>query len=813
MSLGWVSNGDCISAVIVGLLVVIFGSVLRRSSDDRLRFWFLSWVMLLIHSLLQWWGRGRTAHVLATDAMALAGTVFYMAVSPVCKDRRSTLVLALTYGIPAVVYCTLAAADLHAPWLLLAIVSVTVPATLWLHLRSDVDRSYILAKTLVLLIAGALIGVFTYTGDNKAGTDILLAGTFAFNALSLYRHFRRLTVGICTSILGFLTWGTIWPFASWLQHAGGARLPAMWCNIPMIFVAVGMLLTLLEQETRAVALQAARNRDLYDRSLCGLFRSTLDGRVLDCNQTLAELNDCSSREQMIGMSVFESYADPEERVRWAEELRSNGVVEGVEIRLVSGTGEMRTVLLNAKLRYDEQRQPLDIEGVILDVTERVRLRDELAYLAQHDPLTGLPNRVLLADRASQALARALRHARPMAVLVIDLDRFKHINDTYGHDVGDKLLQAVTERMRARLRACDTLARVGGDEFVAILEEISQPEDALNVASDLLASLEDRIALGELNLRASVSVGVAVFPEDGTSFEDLRVHADHALYCSKEAGRHQFRRFQPDMATAIRHADKIEQGLRDALETGRLELHYQPLCSPDGTVRKLEALLRFRHPELGNVAPSQFIPIAEETGIIVEIGMWVLRRVCEQIRKWKREGVEVVPVAVNVSALQFHRSEFADAVRLVLAEMNIEPGLLELELTESLLMRNVQESAAQLQRLKQIGISIAVDDFGTGYSSLSYLHTLPLDTIKIDRSFVQTLASQQGARSIVEAILDLGRSLGLTVVAEGMETAEQLQTLSSLGCDLMQGYFFARPASADKAGRLLQTGVLRERRGA
>ncbi len=425
---------------------------------------------------------------------------------------------------------------------------------------------------------------------------------------------------------------------------------------------------------------------------------------------------------------------------------------------------------------------------------------QLLHQANHDGLTALPNRVLLQDRLNQALARCRRSKSMMAVFSIDLDRFKQINDSFGHRVGDLYLKEVAGRLASRVRDGDTLARTGGDEFTAVLENLRSPEDASNVARALLETLQRPLLIEGSNHIASASIGVALYPFDGNDSDALRRAADQAMIRAKHSGAGHLETSTEEARETL----EIEATLRKALEVGGFHLQFQPQVRRDGSIAALEALLRFRHPKLGLLPPSRFIPIAEESGLIVPIGDWVLQEVCRQGVEWKSRFGTEVRIAVNVSPLQFARADFATNVATIFRRSGYDPGLIELELTETLVMRDVQESSRQLSQLKRLGFHIAVDDFGTGYSSLSYLHQLPIDTLKIDKSFIDKVTEPAGTRPIVEAVLSLSKSLSLTTIAEGVETSEQCAILNHLGCDIIQGFYFFKPLPVDSVEQLLMT---------
>ncbi|WKZ85762.1 EAL domain-containing protein [Ralstonia pickettii] len=421
---------------------------------------------------------------------------------------------------------------------------------------------------------------------------------------------------------------------------------------------------------------------------------------------------------------------------------------------------------------------------------------ELAYLALHDNLTKLSNRVLLEDRLTQAIRTADREKRRFAVMFMDLDGFKAVNDVYGHHVGDLLLIDVAQRIGARVRQQDTVARVGGDEFV-VLAYVDDPEDAGTLADALLGVVREPFMAGGHELRVSTSIGIAIYPGDGGNQHDLLTNADAAMYHAKGLGRNAYSFFEPSMNADVHQQLQLVQDLRRAVERHELVLHYQPkFNAPNGPIMGVEALVRWQHPQRGLVPADEFIPLAEKTGLIVPLGAWVLDEACRQMAQWQREGHAGWTVAVNLSALQFGHAALIDTVRDTLARHALDPRSLMLEITESTAMRDVDASLQILQQLDAMGVRISIDDFGTGYSSLLYLKRLPASELKIDRGFVRDLAHDTEDAAIVSAIVALGQTLNLRIVAEGVETAEQQAFLTRLGCHSLQGYLLGRPMTAE-----------------
>jgi diguanylate cyclase (GGDEF)-like protein/PAS domain S-box-containing protein len=467
-----------------------------------------------------------------------------------------------------------------------------------------------------------------------------------------------------------------------------------------------------------------------------------------------------------------------------------------------------TVALNAMPMYakgegDGLQRHQGTYGVARDISERKRAEEIISFQAYHDQLTHLPNRVLFKDRLELAIAQAQRRGGTLAVMFVDIDRFKLVNDTYGHSEGDLLLRGVATRLKETLRRGDTLARLGGDEFTILLPDINQPEDAETIARKILDLLQVPFRLSHGDFRVSASVGIALFPRDGSTAETLTQHADVAMYQVKRNGRNGFRFFDTELNAHYRQRIELENDLRTALERDEFELYYQPQVSvSQRRVVAVEALIRWHHPIHGLLCPGSFIQVAEEVGLISGISHWVIDRAAGQLARWRAEGHRDLRMSFNLSPHDFDREDIVDTIRETLEIHHLPPSVMDVEITESIMMQDTSAVTAKVRRLREVGVGISIDDFGTGYSALAYLQKFPISSLKIDRSFVRDLDSP-GTHPIISAITGIARGFGLHLVAEGVETAAQARMLRNLGCDCMQGYYFARPANAGEVSRLLQ----------
>jgi diguanylate cyclase (GGDEF)-like protein/PAS domain S-box-containing protein len=527
-------------------------------------------------------------------------------------------------------------------------------------------------------------------------------------------------------------------------------------------------------------------------------------------------------ERLTGWPLEEALGRPIEEVFRILDSETREVVQNP---LLLAIRENKTVALKPNcvlIRRDGIEAPIEdssapihdrhgtVTGAVMvfhDVSVARAITLKMSYLAQHDSLTDLPNRVLLNDRLNEAIHLSGRHHRKLAVIFLDLDHFKHINDSLGHVIGDRLLQSVARRLFTCVRSSDTVSRQGGDEFVVLLWEVREAQDAAVTATKILEAVRSPHHIDEHELHISASIGIVTYPDDGLDAETLLKRADLAMYHAKDAGRDSFQFFKLEMNERAVERQTVEDSLRHAIERNELVLHYQPtLDLATGEIIGAEALIRWHHPERGLVPPKEFISIAEDCGLIVPIGRWVLREACRQARAWQVSGLPALGMSTNVSSVELRSPGFVAGLRSILADTGLEPRLLELELNETVLIDESRSVADVLRELKEIGVRLALDDFGTGYSSLTHLKRFPIDALKIDQSFVHDLTTDIDGASIVTAMIGIGKNLRMLVVAEGVETRQQLQILRKHGCHQAQGYYFGRPVPGEEFSRLLENGV-------
>jgi diguanylate cyclase (GGDEF)-like protein/PAS domain S-box-containing protein len=805
-------QGHLVDVLILGLLVLLFGSIYRTRPSARLRYWIIGWVWVLVHfGLMPIKPASERAAALLDSlcviTLVLCAVSFMLAALRVRLGPKSGALYALLLSLPATVYVFIAVYELAGAPVLVALAIaaeagiILAGRRLWFRHKSVQRFTIASAGVVVVWIAWGAIH-----GQGPNGIYALLTQFYLINAVLYWQDFRRWSVGVMTAVVGLVAWAAVFPSALALA----AFLPnfpvsgELW-NVPKFFVEFGMILTLLESEIINTSKQREEYRVLFDGNPHPMWITDLNTHAFLKVNRSAVLHYGYSEEEFLGMTLRD-ITPPEDQPEFDTRLKNLG-----RVTFISGpwTHHKKD---GVRIQVDMASHRIFFEGararftLAQDVTERKQLHDRLVHQANHDALTGLPNRLLLTDRMEQTLAAAARRGDLAAVICLDLDRFKQINDTYGHAVGDLCLKTLAERICARLRASDTVARSGGEEFTVLLGDLTTASDAEMVVAELLAGIRQPFTVDGYNLELSASVGIAIFPTDGTDSQALWRAADAAMYRAKHSGGNQYLFVSNEISASASEANELELSMRRALKEGGFEVHYQPQYTINGTLCGLEALLRLRHPFEGLIAPQRFIPIAEESGLIAPIGNFVLEQVCRDLTSWQQRGLLPVRVAINVSPLQFMRSDFAVQVRAVLSAFQMDPMLIDLELTETTVMRKVDEIARQMLELAQAGVSFSVDDFGTGYSSLRHLHQLPIKTLKIDGSFTKRIGEPNGTYVIVEAILSLAHSLDLKVVAEGVDHADQVEILRELGCDIIQGFLWGRPQPAEGVPEILASGI-------
>jgi diguanylate cyclase (GGDEF)-like protein/PAS domain S-box-containing protein len=780
-------RNEVLDILILGLLVVLFASIYRKRASTRLRCWVIAWVLVLAHFTALLLPVGQTLiDSLSISTLLLSGLCFLLSASAVFESQVGRVLAALGIGVPGLFYVNYVVFGGSRRWpLYLAALAVTVAGTVlaWKLCRERIRVWEVITLTFVA------VGVWSVTGIAQGQLDqgilALLFEVFLVFAALYWFDFRRTSTGVLTAILGLIAWALVFPVSqlcAWLAPA--AQIPAELWNVPKFFVAFGMIVTLLEDEFMSAARAMERYRLLFAAHPHPMW--VHDPETL----SILEVNDAAvahygySHEEFVSMTLRD--LRPTEDV--GAILRENSGANSTRL-----TGPWRHRRKDGSyIQVDMASHFIDFHGrkctfvLVQDVTDRQQMHEQLVFQAHHDLLTGLPNRLLLEDRMQQSLAQAARYGQHAALLCLDLDRFKQINDTFGHAVGDVCLQEVVKRVSGRLRAVDTFARTGGDEFVIVLGELSNRNSALMVARSILESINRPIDAEDGSFDLSASIGISIYPDDGTDPSQLRRLADAAMYRAKQAGGSQYFLVSSQCSGTIAEVNELERFMRAALTDGGLELFYQPQYSMGGNLCSLEAQLRLNHPQLGTIFAERFLPVAEECGLIVPLGNWVLDEVCRQTAAWQSMGLTSLRVSLSVSPLQFLHSDFSGRVLSTITHSSLDPKLLELIVTENTVMRNRPEVVSQMRSLAGLGVHFSVANFGNSYSCLSHLHQLPVSTLKIDYSFVERITDPNGTYTIVQAIVALAHSLGLTVAGEGVERADQMECLRSLGCDFVQG---------------------------
>jgi diguanylate cyclase (GGDEF)-like protein/PAS domain S-box-containing protein len=787
-------KNEVLDILILGLLVVLFASIYRKRATARLRCWVAGWILVLLHfaALLipAVAGRGQEfVDSLSVSALFLSGVCFLFSAPVVAETSAGSALVALGVGLPALFYINYVVFGGVQAWPLYAAAMVTTVGGIVMAWKLCRRRSRVWA---VISLAFSLGGLWSAAGLARHAPDqgilALLSEIFLTFAALYWFDFRRTSTGVLTSILGLVAWASVFPVGMLCNYLiPAAQIPPELWNVPKYFVAFGMILTLLEDEFLAAARAMEHYRLLFAAHPHPMWVQESETlRILEVND--AAVNHYGyTREEFQSMTVRD--------LRPTEDVAALKENSGTNPTQLAGPWRHRRKD-GSYIQVDMASHRINYMGrrcsfvLIQDVTDRQQLHEQLVHQANHDTLTGLPNRLLLEDRIQQSLAQAARYGQQAAILCVDLDGFKQINDSFGHAAGDLCLQQVVTRVSARLRAVDTFARTGGDEFVIILGELANKSSALMVARSVLESINQPIAVDGYSFDISASIGIAIYPDDGTDSVQLRRSADAAMYSAKQAGGGQYLLVSSQISSSAGEVSELERFMRGALKAEGLELSYQPQYSMVGNLCGLEAFLRLNHPQLGTIAADRFLPIAEERGLIVPLGEWVLDEVCRQSMEWQRKNLTPLRISFCVSPLQFLHSDFSARVLSTVTRCGLDPRLLELIVSESTVMRNRPEVASQMRSLAALGVHFSVADFGTSYSCLSHLHQLPVSTLKIDCSFVERISEPNGTYTIVQAIVALAHGLGLKVVGEGVERPDQMECLRTLSCDFVQGPLLA-----------------------
>ncbi|WP_020183327.1 bifunctional diguanylate cyclase/phosphodiesterase [Methylotenera sp. 1P/1] len=555
----------------------------------------------------------------------------------------------------------------------------------------------------------------------------------------------------------------------------------------------------------------SRYRSIFENAIEGIFQSTLDGQYLVANPALAAIYGYESSAALISALnniQHQLYVLPTRRDEFVKEITTKGKVHNFQSQIYRKDKSIIWISENARLVYDKDNQPIYYEGTVEDITELKNHAVEIEYQATHDNLTGLPNRYILNDRLQQSINFASRYNTKLAIVFVDLDQFKLINDSMGHSVGDQLLVSVSKRISNNVRDIDTVVRLGGDEFVILIPNVQTRQDIELSLGRLLNHMSAPLNINDFNFSITCSMGISVYPDDGKDPDTLLKNADSAMFKAKHTGRNNFQFFTPELNEKLTDRFNLEYKLRRAIEHKEFVLHYQPKFNlSTGQISGAEALIRWQPSDYETIYPLTFIQVAEETGLIVKIGQWVLNTACKKAKQLQQITGKAIPIAINVSPKQFRQPNFVEIVQDALILSDLKPELLELEITENIMIEDTPKFIETLQQLKAIGVKLSLDDFGTGYSSLSYLKDFPIDQLKVDRAFVHAIEEDANNMAILKAIIILGQSLGLRVVAEGVETEFQFDFVKSVGCDEVQGYYFSKPLPEVHFDRLIEENLL------
>ena len=801
-------QGVAFNLFLLGLVVLFFGSVSRVRADDRIRLWTLAWLTVTVHVASNLWTpviayRQSIKEFLSLGTLAIASICFVASAILAYETRKAVVHFASCLTASTLLCIGLLIFGPPRTWTICGLLVLQHVVLLSGCFRSFRGRSAILNAP-ILTIALGLLWMLTalWFGRPDVLVPAMLAEMFAYAAVGFWSEpDQHHGFGIAATCVGLFSWAAIFPAALLAQHIwpGTSFTPEVW-DIPKLCTAFGMVLVVLDKDASATRALTEEYRLLFETSPHPML--IFDGHSLEivsANQSALDKHGYS-RKEFLRLKLSD-LIDPS---------LAQDVLQGIAASCVRSNHASRHV------RKDGTILPIDVTAydivfhgrqcrflMAIDVTDREVLHQELFQQARRDALTGLPNRLQFEEQLSEAVALALENQEKLAILCLKIDRFKRVNDAHGPHIGDACLILIASLLGSHSRATDLVARTGGNEFAVVLTRLKSFFSAEDVANRLLESLSEPLLIGDCKLHISFSIGIAVCPDDGTKVLQLWRGAESALQNAQEAGGARTVWLSPELTSASDERIELEAYLRVQVEEGGFQLAYQPIYGFDGVVHSLEALLRLNHPKFGAVSPVKFIPIAEETGLIVPIGDWVVEEACRQLTEWKAQGMHLVPIALNVSGLQFMESGFANHLMGILRRYTIDPHLIELEITESTAILNLQEITTQMEVLAAHGIRFCIDDFGTGHSSLGRLDQLPLSVLKIDRSFTERLCRPNGTYAIVRAIIALAKTQDIKVVAEGVESEEQIVSLRELGCDHLQGFLLSRPVKPQMIPTLVE----------
>jgi diguanylate cyclase (GGDEF)-like protein/PAS domain S-box-containing protein len=797
-----------VDIMILGLLVFLFGAVSRMRPDDRLRCWVAGWLCILVRFASQLWnpstiGLHNLQTCISMDALALAGIFFIVSVVIQTEGRKVGLRVGAFLTISTLLCLDVEIVGVRSAWPLVILVVVRLACAIVTAARVRHNRRVVAFTIISTCVIAATWMVHGLThGHPEVVIHALLGEIYLIAAVDFWHSGWPRSLGLKTVVSGMVIWSTVSP-AIFLIHNfwPSSTLDFQVWNIPKFWVAMGMILMFMEEDARSARSLTDEYRLLFESNPHPLWifdAETL--RFLSVNQAALDRHGYA-RDEFLHLKLTDILA-PDTSSQALLELTSPASLHSEPTRYLRKDGGMISTEVTA---YNTVFQGKLCRFVLaIDVSEREALQQQLVYQTQHDTLTGLPNRLLFQEQLTRSVRHTLEAEERLAVLALDIHRFKRINDTYGPRIGDECIKRIAAMLRSHVRSMDIVARTGADEFAIVLKGFTSANIAEKLAVGLKLVFEQPLLIQGYKIHISFNMGLAVCPDDGTDAVALWRGAERALRQAQTAGGGQIVQLSPELSYTAEEQIELENYMQTQWSAGGFYLTYQPLYAFDGSVQGLEALLRLDHPKYGAVSPAKLIPIAEETGLIVQLGEWVTEEVCRQFLIWQDQGMRTVPVAINVSGLQLMHVDFAERLMNTLQRFAVAPKWIHLEVTETAAMHDVAEVSEQMALLSAKGIEFSIDDFGMGHSSLGRLHQLHISVLKIDRSFTNQLCLENGTYSIVEAIISMAHTLGQRVVAEGVETEMELVSLRGLQCDLLQGYLLSRPVRPAQVPALLAT---------